>query len=182
MIDAVRIGRWMGALLLATTLSGCDGGSTPAGRPSFSFDAASAHDDLAALYAGDHPSKRDLRDGDCFATRFLHATTPSQLESAGVVDHRGRVVDQLPPLDLPTARAWADAQFACVDFVTASTRSVSLALGQHGHVDPAAYADCLRAALTEDQMKAAVVASLRGRLEDAAVSRLARAQVRCASS
>lgn len=182
MIGSVRIGRWMAALLLVATLTACDDDPEPGARPSFSFDAGSAHDDLAALYAGDHPSAHDLRDGDCVATRFLRATTPLQLASSGVVDHRGRVVEQLPPLDPPTAQDWADAQFACVDFVAASARSVALALGPHRHFDAAAYRTCLREALTEDQMKAAVVASLRGRLTDPAVDRLAGAQSDCASS
>lgn len=187
MIPRVPIGHWMTALLLAATLSACDGAAGPTGAPSSSsssssFDATAAHDDLAALYAGDHPSTQDRRDGDCFATRFLNTTTPGQLARAGVLDEHGRVVAELPPLDAATAQDWADAQFACVDFVDASTRSVALAVRPHRKLDTAAYGDCLRAALTQGQMEAAVVASLRGRLEDPAVGRLARAQADCVSS
>src|SRR6476661_1203513 len=71
MIGSVRIGRWMAALVpalvMAASLSACDGSGDTGGRPprpdvSFRFDPAAAHDALAALYAGDHPSAQDRRD------------------------------------------------------------------------------------------------------------------------
>jgi hypothetical protein len=184
MIARVRIGRWMAVLLVLASpvsLTACQDDAAPAQqpRPSFSIDAAAAHDDLAALYAGDHPSARDRRDGACFAETFLRETTPFQLASSGVVDHQGRVVADLPALDAPTAEDWTDAQFACADFVEASTRA--LAEVKHGALREPAYADCLRDALSDRDLRDAVTASLMGRLDDPAVRALAAAQSDCSA-
>ena len=70
-----------------------------------------------------------------------------------------------------------EAQFACADFVEQSTRA--LEAHSKGELDPEAYAACLREALTDEELRAAVVASLTGTCEAPEVTALADAQGRC---
>ncbi len=73
-----------------------------------------------------------------------------------------------------------DAQFACTDYVEESTRA--LVAQSKGRLDPEAYAACLREALTDDELREAVVASLTGAWETPEVNKLADAQGRCSTA
>lgn len=163
------------AVALAATLllSSCSGGDS-----SEEPDRARVDEGLAALYAGDHPSEEDAAAGECFAHE-LSDVTVAQLRDAGVVDGSDRVVTDLPPLDQGLAETWVDAQLACVDFVEASTRAQQRIT--KGKIDAEAYADCLRDALTDDELHQALVATVRAAFDDPSVNRLAQAQDTCAA-
>ncbi|GCD90350.1 hypothetical protein [Nocardioides sp. LS1] len=165
------------ALLLAT---GCTSGhhDGPDGPdPGADPDRAAIHDGLATLFAGDHPTAADVADGDCFARELTARVTPAQLRAAGVLDESYAVVAELPVLDQRVGEAWVQAQFACVDYVEAAARAaVSVS---HGAVDPGAYAACLRAALSEDELHDAVLATLTGSVDGPEVKALSSAQSSC---
>lgn len=172
------------ALLFASLVllaSGCSGpdadrSSRPGDRAS--PDAGALRSELAALFAGDHPTARGTRDGACFAEALMERTTPEDLQDAGVLDASYAVVPEQPPLPRYLAEVWASAQFECTDFVAESARAqVSIS---HGKVDGEAYAACLRDALTDEEIRAAVVESLIGTFDGVAVDRFSRAQVECA--
>lgn len=132
---------------------------------------------LSGLYAGDHAQPSERENGECFAEALLDRTDADALREGGVVDETGEVVAELPVLERPLAVAWAGAQLECVDFVAESARAQSAR--SKGAVDEAAYADCLRAAITADEIEEALVASLTGEWESPAVARLADAQAGC---
>lgn len=162
---------------LALALGGCQseesepsGGSAP--------DRAEIRSGLASLFAGDHPGTRETTEGDCFADRLTEAVSPQQLRSAGVLDPSYDVVAEPPPLPDDVAGEWADAQLACSDFVEASTRAQVKVT--KGDLDGAAYANCLRARVSNAQIRAAVVSSLMGDFDDPAVADLSEAQATCA--
>jgi hypothetical protein len=163
------------ALLLAA--AGCSG-DEPAGSDSPDPALADARAGLAALFAGDHPGARDVANGECFAEELTATTSLDALQAAGVLDSSYDVVADLPPLREDVAQAWADAQFACTDFVEESTRAQQAAT--KGGVEAEAYAACLRDTLDEDEMKAAVVDSLVGNWQGPALLALGRAQSDCA--
>lgn len=170
-------------LLAALTLlvTGCSGPSDdPSSGPSdeASPDAGAIRSGLAGLFAGDHPSGRDTRNGACFAEALMGLTTPADLRDAGVLDASYAVVPEQPPLPRDLAEVWASAQFECTDFVEESARAqVSIS---HGKVDGEAYAACLRDALTDEDIRDAVVESLIGTFDGAAVDRFSRVQGECA--
>lgn len=162
---------------LALAVGGCQSeDAEPAGGPA--PDQAEIRSGLASLFAGDHPGSRETTEGDCFADRLTQAVSPEQLRSAGVLDASYEVVSEPPPLPPDVAAEWADAQLACSDFVDASTRAQVKVT--KGDLDGASYASCLGSKLTQDQIRAAVVASLMGDFDAPAVSELSEAQAVCA--
>jgi hypothetical protein len=167
-------------LAAAAVLLGVVGCSADESSGSRSTDpeVADARAGLAALFAGDHPGPRDTANGECFAEELTSTTSLDALREAGVLDASYGVVEDLPALRPDVAEAWADAQFACTDFVEESTRAQQAAT--KGGVDGEAYAACLRGALDEAEMKAAVVDSLVGNWQGPALLSLGRAQSDCA--
>ncbi len=143
-------------------------------------DATAIETGLAGLFAGDHPGDRETEDGRCFAAELTELTTPEELQRAGVLDASYDVMAELPSLPEDVAQAWVDAQFACTDFVEASTRAQEKVT--KGQLDAEAYAACLRAALSEEQVRSATVASLTGDWESPEVAELTTAQTSCAES
>ena len=142
-------------------------------------DAAEIRADLAAVFAGDHPEDRDTENGECFADELTGLMSNEQLRDAGLLDASYDVVSPIPQLSEEAAGAWADAQIACTDFVEESTRAQVKVT--KGRIDTEAYAACLRAALTDDQMRGAVVDSLTGDWQGADLGALGRAQSECAA-
>lgn len=132
---------------------------------------------LAALYAGDHPTATEREAAACFGEELATRASTAELRAGGLLTADGTVVPEAPPLSADLASAWVDAQFACVDFVEESARAQVAAT--KGRVDPEEYAGCLRAAIDERQLKAAVAAALTGALDDPAVVRLSAAQQAC---
>jgi hypothetical protein len=173
------------AVVLA--VGGCSGGGgqsepTPSTSATPSSGAPPTGDptaDLVALYAGDRPEQQDLRDGRCFARELQARLDRAALTEAGIVGADGGVVDRLPVFDTATATAWVDAQLACVDYVEASTRA--LLTQTRGELDAEAYAACLRGALTEAELRAALVQTLSGGFGSPEVAALADAQADCAA-
>ena len=84
----------------------------------------------------------------------------------------------LPVFDEVTAAAWVDAQLACVDYVEASLRA--LLTQTRGGLDAEAYAACLRDALSEAEIRAALEQTLSGGFDSPEVAALADAQASCA--
>lgn len=161
-------------------LVGCsdDEKSEPdAEMPTPTADGTALVKGLASLYAGDHPSRSDVEAGACFGEELLERAGYDRLVDAGIVDSSGRVVTELPQFDEETARLWVDAQFACVDFVEESTQALSAQT--KGKLDGAAYAGCLRDALSDSEIRDAVVATLVGSFDAAEVQALSDAQVSC---
>ena len=162
---------------LVLLLGGCQSEEAePAAGPT--PDPAEIRAALAALFAGDHPGTREETEGDCFAEKLTQAVSPQELRSAGVLDESYDVVAEPPPLPAAVAGEWANAQLACSDFVEASTRAQVKVT--HGDLDGQAYATCLRARMTPPRIRAAVVSSLMGDFDDAAVAGLGEAQSACA--
>jgi hypothetical protein len=140
-------------------------------------DRAQVEEGIADLYAGDHATDQDREAGACFAEELLDRAGVDRLRSAGIIADTGEVVEELPAFDAETAELWVDAQFACVDYVEESTRAL---LDQtKGKLDRETYAECLREALTEDQLRAAVAATLTGAWDAPEVTALANAQADC---
>jgi hypothetical protein len=167
------------AIVLA--LGGCQAdGSDPAEGSGNgpSPDSAAIRSGLASLFAGDHPGSRETAEGRCFAEELTAAVPPEELRSAGVLDASYDVVAEPPPLPEDVAGDWADAQLACADFVEASTRAQVKVT--KGDLDGEAYAACLRQKLTDEQIRAAVAASLRGDFDAAEVAELSASQSACA--
>jgi hypothetical protein len=161
-------------VLLVLALVGCsDDAPPPDERP----DRASVERGLADLYAGDHATTRDKEAGACFAEALVDRAGVPALVDAGIVTDTGEVVGELPTFDTGTATLWVDAQFACVDYVEESTRA--LLAQTKGALDEQRYAECLRAALTESELRAAVAASLTGAWDAPEVTALADAQAGC---
>lgn len=174
-------------LLLVVVLTACtagdvSGGDTtaPADEPSASStaDPAAVRDALAAAFAGDQPGPAAEEEGGCFADRLLEAATVAELEEAGVVDGTGAVAPAFPALERPLAEKVVDAQLACTDFVADSSQAGLYVT--KGRLARQAYAACLRQALPDEAVRAAVLAAVMGRWDDPAVSGLSRNQARCA--
>ena len=161
-------------LLLVLALGACDDDRAPR------FSAARAHHDLAEVYAGDHPSARDLSDADCFADHLLGTAGAARLVRAGVLAPDGSSARDLHQLDRTTAGLWADAELACVDFRRSLARAAS-SVGHHGVTADEAYR-CLQQSLSDTQLRDSIAAALMGRMDDPAVTRLSQAQSRCARS
>ncbi len=132
---------------------------------------------IADLYAGDHATEQDTESGACFAEELLDRAGVDRLRNAGIITDSGEVAAELPAFDAETAKLWVDAQFECVDYVEESTRA--LLAQTKGKLEQKTYAACLREALTEDQLRAAVEATLTGEWESPEVAALANAQADC---
>lgn len=171
------------AVALALSVAGCSD-DRPASSPGADVDrsaelpdSAGLRDGLADLYAGTGATDAGAKTAGCFADALLERTEPESLAEAGLVVD-GAVVDEAPRLPEATARDWYAAQSACTDYVTVSARAQRAAT--KGRIDEAAYERCLRGALTDAQIEAAVVATLSGSWDDPAVGRLGGAQSDCA--
>lgn len=165
--------------LLALVLGACQSEeSPPPPRATASPDLAEIRFGIAALFAGDHPGDQETADGTCFAKELTERVDPDELQDAGLLDPSYEVVPTVPNLPTATARAWVDAQFACTDFVEASTRAQVKVT--KGGIDQQAYAECLRGRLSEDDQRAAVEATLTGSFDAPEVARLSAAQSTCA--
>ena len=161
-------------VVLATlaAVAGCSGDDSP--------DEAvpeQVSEGLAALFAGDHAADEDAPAATCFADELAARVTLAQLREAGVVGDDDRVVADVPPLPADLAHDWAAAQLACTDFVEEST-DAQVRISK-GRLDADAYAACLREALPEEALRAAVAASLAGRWDSAELADLADAQGSC---
>lgn len=163
--------------LVVIALAGLVGCSSE-GEPPSDYDAAVVRDGLGALFAGDHADQRADEAGRCFAQELTATTTPEELRSAGVLDEGFDVVAELPTLPPEVAEEWAAAQFACTDFVEESTRA-QLTVTK-GRLDADAYAACLHAEMSDDDLRAAVVEGLVGDWEGVHLARLGVAQSDCA--
>jgi len=179
------------AVLGSLLVSGCtdDPEPGPSGTPTtptadsattsvVPVDPDTVESELAAVFAGDHSGKNARSEGRCFAQNLLSAIDAEALRDAGVVGADGHVVDPVPVLDVAVAERWVDAQEACIDFITASTRA--LTAQSKGKLDGVAYQACLRAALTPDAVRAALVSALSGGLTSPEVEALTDAQDTCA--
>lgn len=166
-------------LALLTGSTGCSGDGPEAGSGDPEPDRAAIRAGLSGLFAGDHPTDRDTADGACFADELLGRVTPDRLRTAGVLDPSYEVASELPPLPEELARPWVEAQFACTDLVA---RTAAAQAGvSHGAVDAATYAACLRGALTDAELKAAVVDTLTGDWAGTDLARLTDAGADCAA-
>ena len=165
------------ALLTATlpALGACRQEEPPRGNG----DATAIRAGLAAVFAGDHPEDRDTDNGECFAAELTGLMSNDELRDAGILDASYDVVSPIPTLSQAAAEAWADAQFACTDFVAESTRA-QVAVTK-GRIDTEAYAACLRASLTDEQQRGAVVESLTGDWQGPSLGAVGRAQSECAA-
>jgi hypothetical protein len=167
------------AVVAAVLLAGCSD-DEPDGRSSATPDRAEVEEGLAALFAGDHSTERDDASGACFAEELVDRAGVERLTEAGILTDAGTVAPELPAFDDETAGLWVDAQFACVDYVEESTRALSAQT--KGRLDQKAYAACLRDALTDEQIRAAVVATLTGDWEAEEVTALSDAQGGCTTA
>ncbi len=163
-------------LLTALLLVGCSDDEPDKKDP----NTDAVEQGIADLYAGDHATEEDSEAGACFASELVDRAGVEGLRDAGIVTESGGVATELPGFDEETARLWVEAQFACTDYVEESTRA--LVAQSKGKIDPEAYAACLREALTDDELREAVVASLTGAWETPEVNKLADAQGRCSSA
>ncbi len=160
-------------LLSVVLLTGCSDDEPEAEGPS----REAVEPGIADLYAGDHAGARDLDAAACFAAELVDRAGVDRLRDAGIVTGSGEVADELPTFDEETAALWVDAQLACVDWVEESTRA--LTAQAKGELDTAAYAACLREALTDEQYRAAVESTLTGAWDAPEVAALSDAQRRC---
>ena len=167
------------ALLAALVMGGCSD-DEPADEGDTGPDRTAVEEGLAALYAGDHATDQDTQSGACFAEELLDRAGVERLRDAGIITDAGEVSAELPAFDEETAGLWVDAQFACVDYVEESTRALSAQT--KGRLDREAYAACLRDALTDEQIRAAVVATLTGDWEAEEVTALSDAQGGCTTA
>lgn len=168
--------RFAALLLPVSLLLGCSADDEPA-APDADVDITAVQRGLVGLWVGDDATPEDTATGECFAAELTDRATPDQLRDAGILDASYAVVTQLPFLDREGAELWVDAQFACTDFVTESTRAQVAAT--KGKVDRTAYDACLRAALSEDQLREAAVQSVMGDLGGDAVAAFSQAQLDC---
>ena len=163
----------LSCLLVGLVLAGC---SSPAAEDP-DVDEAALRDGLAAMFLGDHPAKDD-GSGTCFADELLATTSPDELREAGLLDEEYAVVADLPALeDDAVAGEVAEAQLACTDyFAAAADAQASISKGK---LDGDAFAACLRDTVSDDQLKAAVVATLQAQWRDPALEVLTDAQREC---
>lgn len=163
-------------LVAAVLLAGCSDDG-PEDKDDNGPDRAVVEQGIADLYAGDHATDQDATSGACFAKELLDRAEVGLLEDAGIITDSGDVAAELPAFDEETARLWVDAQFACVDYIEESTRA--LLAQTKGKLQQERYAACLREALTDDQLRAAVEATLTGAWDAPEVTALANAQADC---
>lgn len=163
----------LSCLLVGLLLAGC---SAPADDPP-RVDEAALHEGLAQLFIGDHAATDDPS-GTCFADELLAVATPDELREGGLLDEQYAVREDLPALeDAELARKVAQAQLACTDyFAAAADAQSSISKGER---DGEEFAACLREAITDEQLEAAVAATLRARWQDPALEVLTDAQRAC---
>ncbi len=181
-------------LVISLSLVGCSGSEdvVPAPAPSTTTPSAAepsadssvdASADVARgleqLYAGNSALPQDRGEAACFADELHRRLSDQDLVDAGILQPDGSATDALPVFDETTAAAWVDAQLACVGFIEASTRA--LLTQTRGAIDADAYATCLRTALTDGQIRAALVQTLSGGFDSPEVALLADAQAGCTS-
>ncbi len=133
---------------------------------------------LAALYAGTDPSEAEVREAACFADALAERLSVEELKAAELVQDDGTVTTAAPMLDVDTATAWVDAQASCVPFAEVSTRA--LAVQSKGKLDEAAYRACFEGAITDDELRTALIATLTGGFSSPEVAVLSEAQATCA--
>lgn len=173
----IRPVRLLAFLPAAVLLLGCTGGEDEPAAASPTIDTAAVREALVGLWVGDDATPEDTATGECFAAELTDRATPDQLRDAGILDASYDVVAELPFLERAGAELWVDAQFACTDLVTESGRAQVAAT--KGKVDRAAYEACLRAALTDDQLRETAVQSVMGDLGGDAVAAFSQAQLDC---
>ncbi len=171
----VRVG--VPLVLLLALAVGCSGGGSADKEALSPADTDAIRAGLSELVAGDHASARETADATCFAEALLERMTPAELRGAGVLDASYDVVAELPKLSRADAGTWVDAQFSCTDFVEQSARAQEQL--SHGKIDRGTYTQCLRVALTEDQLRAAVVDTLTGAWDGPDLARFSAAQADC---
>ena len=181
----------MCAVALLVLATGCTGSAEPQAQPPAASPtpvqepveepvaSAGVRDALAAAYAGDRSSPEERAEAACFAEELVERADVATLQAAGLLDQDGTVPDPLPVLDEEVAGAWVDAQEACADFVEVSTRA--LTAQSKGRLDAEAYAACLRAELTAEQLREAQVQALSGQMAGPEVAALTQAQGTCAA-
>ncbi|MDP2772316.1 MAG: hypothetical protein Q8O61_02070 [Nocardioides sp.] len=173
MLTPVRL---VALLVPAVLLLGCSGDDEPA-APDADVDVAAVQEGLVDLWVGDDVSAEDTTTGECFAKALTDSATPDELRDAGILDESYAVVPALGPLEREGAELWVDAQLECTDFVTESTRAQVAAT--KGKVESTTYDACLRATLSEDELREAAVQSVMGDLDGDAVAALSQAQLHC---
>ncbi|GAA5142224.1 hypothetical protein GCM10023340_05360 [Nocardioides marinquilinus] len=134
---------------------------------------------LVDLYLNDTRSLQRVTEGECFVDAFLQRRSVPQLVLAEVIDETGRVVPDLPRLDLETARAWVDAETACVAPLDALTRELRADAEPGDRPARTALRQCLSTTLDADQVRAALVQRLTQGSGSAEAAALARAQQDC---
>lgn len=170
---------------VVATATACTGGDAATDRPSAETAAPAPieetvlADEIATQFSGDHPSRSAREEGRCFAGELLDRVAPEELRSAGLVGADGHLVVPLPQLSEDLATTWVTAQQACTDFVAASAEALSAQ--SKGKLDRERYTTCLDDALTEDEIRAGLVAAIAGDLEGEAVATLSDAQAGCAT-
>lgn len=173
---------YVAALALLALVTGCSGDEEePA--PAAPTTSASAADPsairsgLVALWVGDDDSPEDVETGTCFADALVDATTPDELVEVGILDASYAVVPELTDLTPEGAGLWVDAQFGCSDLVSESGRAQVAAT--KGKVDRESYETCLRAVVSEEQLREVAESSLLGDLSGDAVVAFSAAQLDC---
>ncbi len=163
-------------LVLAVAVTGCK--ADFAQNDDVEPQEADVRAGLVELYTLDDETPDVVAEGGCFADALLARLSLDELVQAGVVEDDGSVTVAIPMLDVDVAESWVDAQAACVDYVVPSTR----ALVDHGAVglDETAYAACFEAALTDEQVRTALVKSLSGGIDGPDVAALTTAEADCA--
>lgn len=154
------------------------GESSAGATPDRPIDRAALAEEIAGEFSGDHATPALRKEGRCFADALLDRAGPEQLRSAGLVDAEGHLVLPLPTVSDDLATTWVEAQEQCSDFVTSSTEA--LFAQSKGKLDREAYAACLRRTLSEDEMRAGLVAAITGDLQSEEVAALSEAQADCA--
>lgn len=165
-------------LAACTPGSGSDAGGSPSDGAT-AADESAIRDGLAVAFAGDRPGPDAEAKGECFAEALLSATTTEELRAAGILDGELAVVAEFPELERPLAEKVVDAQLACTDFVADSSRAGSYVT--KGRLVQRRYARCLRRDLSENTVRAALLAAVMGEWEADAVDRLSTVQVDCAN-
>ena len=179
---------YVAALALLALVTGCSGDegepsdapapeASPTQATAAAVDPDAIRSGLVALWVGDDESSEDAATGTCFADALVASATPAELRDVGILDASYAVVPALGDLTREGASLWVDAQFACSDLVSESGRAQVAAT--KGKVDRVAYETCLRAAVTEEQLREVAVSSLLGDLSGDAVAAFSAAQLDC---
>ncbi|QZY29031.1 hypothetical protein [Nocardioides coralli] len=172
LVPGMLLGPLVGLLLGCTT-------DAPRAAGSDQVDRTQLREGLAAAFAGDRAGPTAEAEGTCFAQELLATASLEELRAGGVVAEDGSVVPSFPALDQPLAGKVVDAQLACTDVVEDSAQAQSFVT--KGRLVRERYADCLRQALPDRAIRAAVLAAVMAEWEDPAIEELSAAQVSCAA-